>query len=54
VLRLVAEGLTDPQIAARLFVSRNTVNSHTKAIYGKLGVTNRAAAGRLATEHGLA
>jgi len=54
VLRLVAEGLPDAQIAARLFVSRNTVNSHTKAIFGKLGVTSRAAATRVATDHGLA
>jgi DNA-binding NarL/FixJ family response regulator len=54
VLRLLAEGLPDAQIAARLFLSRNTVNSHTKVIYGKLGVTSRAAAGRRATEHGLA
>jgi ATP/maltotriose-dependent transcriptional regulator MalT len=54
VLRLVAEGLTDPQIAQRLFVSRNTVNSHLRAVYGKLGVNTRAAAARLATERGLA
>jgi DNA-binding CsgD family transcriptional regulator len=53
VLRLLAEGLTDPQIAARLFVSRNTVNAHTRAIYGKLGVNTRAAAARLAAERGL-
>jgi DNA-binding CsgD family transcriptional regulator len=52
VLRLVAEGLTDAQIADRLFVSRHTVNSHTRAIYGKLGVTTRAAATRFALDHG--
>jgi DNA-binding CsgD family transcriptional regulator len=52
VLRLVAEGLTDAQIAARLFVGRSTVNTHTRAIYGKLGVTSRAAATRLALDHG--
>jgi DNA-binding CsgD family transcriptional regulator len=54
VLRLVAEGLTDAQVAARLFVSRNTVNAHLRGIYGKLGVTSRAAATRLAIEHRLA
>jgi DNA-binding NarL/FixJ family response regulator len=54
VLRLLAEGLTDPQIAARLFVSRSTVATHLRAIYGKLGVNTRAAATRLAAAHGLA
>jgi DNA-binding CsgD family transcriptional regulator len=54
VLALLAEGLTDPQIAARLFVSRNTVATHVRAVYGKLGVNTRSAAARLATEHGLA
>ncbi len=53
VLRLVAEGLTDTQVGARLFVSRHTVNAHLKAIYGKLGVNTRATAGRLALDHGL-
>ncbi|HET8630691.1 MAG TPA: helix-turn-helix transcriptional regulator [Thermomicrobiales bacterium] len=51
---MVAQGLTDPQIAARLFVSRHTVNAHLKAIYGKLGVATRAAATRFALEHHLA
>ncbi|HET8629857.1 MAG TPA: AAA family ATPase [Thermomicrobiales bacterium] len=54
VLRLVAAGLTDAQVAARLFVSRHTVNAHLRAIYGKLGVTSRAAATRFALEHDLA
>ena len=54
VLRLVAEGMTDLQVAARLFVSRNTVNAHLRSIYGKIGVNTRAAAARLAFEHGLA
>ncbi|HEY8597059.1 MAG TPA: AAA family ATPase [Thermomicrobiales bacterium] len=54
VLRLVAEGLTDAEVAARLFVTRNTVNFHLKAVYGKLGVNTRAAAGRIARDHGLA
>jgi DNA-binding NarL/FixJ family response regulator len=54
VLRLLAEGMTDHEIGARLSISRNTVASHTRAIYGKLGVTTRAAAARLAVHHGLA
>jgi DNA-binding NarL/FixJ family response regulator len=54
VLRLLDEGLTDLQIAGRLFVSRNTANTHLRAIYGKLDVNTRTAAARLATEHGLA
>ena len=53
VLRLVAEGLPDLQIAGQLFVTRNTVSFHLKAIYSKLGVTSRAAATRLALDHGL-
>jgi DNA-binding CsgD family transcriptional regulator len=53
VLRLLAEGLADPQIAARLFVGRSTVNTHLRAVYGKLGVNTRAAATRLALDHGL-
>jgi LuxR family maltose regulon positive regulatory protein len=41
VLQLLAEGLTNPEIAARLFLSLNTVKVHTRNIYGKLGVNNR-------------
>jgi LuxR family maltose regulon positive regulatory protein len=41
VLRLIAEGLTNPEIAARLYLSLNTVKVHTRNINGKLGVNNR-------------
>jgi len=41
VLLLLAEGLTNPEIAQRLFISLPTVKSHTSNIYGKLGVHNR-------------
>jgi predicted ATPase/DNA-binding CsgD family transcriptional regulator len=53
VLRLVADGLTDPQIAERLVVSKRTVNAHLRSIYSKLDVTTRTAATRLALEQNL-
>jgi DNA-binding CsgD family transcriptional regulator len=53
VLRLVARGLPDAQVAERLFVSVNTVHAHLRAIYGKLGVRSRSAATRFALEHHL-
>jgi LuxR family maltose regulon positive regulatory protein len=49
VLRLMAEGLTYNEVAKRLFVSVNTVRTHVKAIYGKLGVSNRTQAIERAT-----
>lgn len=53
VLRLVADGLPDAEIAERLFISRRTVNTHLTSIYTKLGVNSRAAATRFAVERGL-
>ncbi|HEX5504853.1 MAG TPA: LuxR C-terminal-related transcriptional regulator [Thermomicrobiales bacterium] len=53
VLRLVAEGLTDAQVAERLFLSPRTVGQHLRSVYNKLGVENRAAATRFAVEHHL-
>jgi DNA-binding NarL/FixJ family response regulator len=53
VLRLVAAGLTDADVAKRLIVSVRTVNAHVRSIYRKLGVSSRAAAGRFAAEHDL-
>jgi LuxR family maltose regulon positive regulatory protein len=44
VLRLIAEGLTNPEIASRLFLSPHTVKTHAHNIYGKLGVHNRTQA----------
>ena len=55
VVRQAAAGLTNPQIAERLFVARATVKTHLSHIYAKLGVRNRSqlaahAAGRLPPE----
>ena len=54
VLRLVAEGLTNLQIAESLVLSVRTVESHVAAICGKIEVHNRTAAARwyLAQESG--
>jgi LuxR family transcriptional regulator, maltose regulon positive regulatory protein len=53
VLRLLDSELTGPQIARELFVSHNTVRTHTKHIFTKLDVTNRRAAVLRARERGL-
>lgn len=44
VLHLIAEGLTNPKIASRLFLSLNTIKVHARNIYDKLGVHNRTQA----------
>jgi DNA-binding NarL/FixJ family response regulator len=54
VLRLLASGLTDAQIAEKLVLSPGTVHAHISTIYSKLGVTSRSAATRYAIEHHLA
>lgn len=51
VLHLVAEGLSDAEVADRLVVSRRTVHSHLRSIYRKLGVSSRSAAARYVHEH---
>jgi predicted ATPase/DNA-binding CsgD family transcriptional regulator len=53
VLRLVADGLTNEQIAARLVISYRTVTTHLNSIYTKLAVNSRSAATRFAIEHHL-
>jgi DNA-binding CsgD family transcriptional regulator len=53
VLRLVAAGLTDAQVAEHLVISLRTVNTHLTSIYNKLGVSSRAAATRFAVERHL-
>ncbi|GLY77672.1 helix-turn-helix transcriptional regulator [Actinoallomurus iriomotensis] len=51
VVRLAAEGLSNPGIGARLFMSRSTVKTHLSHVYAKLGVTNRTELAALATPH---
>jgi DNA-binding CsgD family transcriptional regulator len=53
VLRLLAQGLSDAQIAEHLVISPRTVNRHITSLYSKLGVSSRAAATRFAHEHHL-
>ena len=53
VLRLLAEGLANKTIAARLGISDQTVKFHVASIVGKLGAANRTAAVRLAIRRGL-
>jgi LuxR family maltose regulon positive regulatory protein len=50
VLYHLAEGLTNQEIASRLFLSPNTVKAHTHNIYGKLGANNRTQAATKARE----
>jgi LuxR family maltose regulon positive regulatory protein len=53
VLRLLAAGLSNPEIAEELVVAVSTVRSHCKSIYGKLGVHRRWDAVQQAQELGL-
>jgi DNA-binding CsgD family transcriptional regulator len=54
VLAALADGLTNQELAERLFISERTANRHLSNIYTKLGVRNRTAAARVAIEAGLA
>jgi len=49
VVRLVSEGLSNPEIAGRLYVSRSTVKAHLAHIYAKVGVGNRTELATLAS-----
>jgi DNA-binding CsgD family transcriptional regulator len=53
VLRLVAQGMSDAQVARKLVISPRTVNWHLTSIYNKLHVSSRSAATRYAIEHHL-
>ena len=54
VVALVAEGLSNPQIAEKLFISRRTVSTHVSHVFGKLGVSSRAELAAEATKRGVA
>jgi pimeloyl-ACP methyl ester carboxylesterase/DNA-binding CsgD family transcriptional regulator len=51
VAALVAAGCSNPEIARRLYISRETVQTHLKHIFGKLGVDSRTALAALAADH---
>jgi DNA-binding CsgD family transcriptional regulator len=54
VLRLLAVGRSNQQIADELVISRNTVRRHVSNIFDKTGATNRVEASTYARDHGLA
>jgi DNA-binding CsgD family transcriptional regulator len=51
VVRLAADGLSNPDIGARLFMSRATVKAHLSHVYAKLGVSNRTELATVAGPH---
>jgi DNA-binding NarL/FixJ family response regulator len=53
VLQLIADGMTNPQIAEKLFVSQSTIESHRKSLMAKLQVKNTAALLKFCVENGL-
>ena len=53
ILGLIAGGLTNPEIAERLYLSNHTVKTHINRIFAKTGSANRTAAIRYARDHHL-
>ncbi len=53
VVALVARGLTNREIAAKLIISENTARNHVSRILDKLGLTRRSEAATFAAQHGL-
>jgi DNA-binding NarL/FixJ family response regulator len=53
VLRLVAQGLSNAEIAEQLMMSLLTVKAHMRSLYDKLGISSRSEAARYALEHHL-
>ena len=54
VLSLMADGLSNPEIATRLYIGQTTVKTHINNAFAKIGVRNRTEAVRYAYQHGLA
>ena len=52
VVRLVADGLTNREVAERLYVSPHTVSGHLRHAFEKLGINSRVVLTRLAAQHG--
>ena len=53
ILRLVARGLSNKEVATQLVISPKTVANHVEHVYAKIGASNRAAASLFAMRHGL-
>ena len=53
VLRLVALGLSNQEIAEQLVITRKTASNHVEHVYAKTGASNRARAALFAMQHGL-
>jgi DNA-binding CsgD family transcriptional regulator len=53
VLQLIAEGLSNKEMAERLFVSENTVKTHASRVFDKLGATRRTQAVQFAKSQGI-
>ena len=53
ILRMLAEGLANKQIAARLGISEHTVKFHIASVYGKLGASSRTEAVRIGAQRGM-
>ena len=52
VAQLVSDGLTNREVADRLYVSPHTVNTHLRQVFAKLEINSRVELARLATERG--
>jgi DNA-binding CsgD family transcriptional regulator len=53
ILELIARGLSNKEIASQLFVSENTVKTHSSRVFDKLNARRRTQAVQIAKEHGL-
>jgi DNA-binding NarL/FixJ family response regulator len=54
VLKLIAQGRTNKELASELFISEKTVHHHVSSIFAKIGVGNRTEAAAFANRNGLA